>query len=131
MADIPDAELEQLRNEAAAGKTAAEALDKSQQDLEAARAQGVTALTDALRSANADLPADAIAGATIDEVNASVARARSIAEHVKSAAPAPAPAATQPTTAGQASAPARTEPTAPEGLRGTERIRAALNAKKE
>ena len=131
---IDDNELATLRAAAEAGTSAAAALEQSQRDLEAARAQGVTAVTDALRSANPDLPADAIAGATIDEVNASAARARAIAQHVLAAAAAATPpggaTTPPPATAGQASAPPRTTGI-DAGLRGTERIRAALNAKKE
>jgi hypothetical protein len=131
---IDDTELATLRANAEAGTAAAAALEQSQRDLEAARAAGVSAVTDALRAANADLPADAIAGATIEEVNASAARARAIAQHVLGAAAAatPPPSTTTPplATAGQASAPPRTTGI-DAGLRGTERIRAALNAAKK
>jgi len=127
MPDISDEQLAALQAKADAGDSAAAALEKATADIETTRSEGVTALIEAQRAAHPDLPPDAIAGATIAEVNAAVTRATSIAEHVKANTPPP----TQPNpaaTAGQASAPVRGPAPAPEGLRALTRIRHGLES---
>ena len=130
MAEIEDTQLANLRAQAEAGASAAAALEQATANIETERAAGVAALTDALRAAHADLPPDAISGATLAEVNASLTHARSIADHVRAAAAAAGATnatAASAASAGQASAPARTIAQAPDNVRGLRRIAFALN----
>jgi hypothetical protein len=64
----------------------------------------VSKYLDAVRLANSELPGDVIAGSTIDEIDASVEKAKAIAESVKKAIEAQLREATVP-----AGAPARGE----------------------
>lgn len=75
----------------------------------------------ALKSANPDLPEQAFAGDSINDIQSNVANARAIAEHVTSnQAPAPpAPPATPP-------APGSNRTPEPSNLRGADRVREAL-----
>lgn len=128
MPEIDQAELDRLTAAAEAGTIAAAALDAAT----AREAAAVAAYADQLRNANPNLPADAIAGNTIEDLNAARDRAAAIAQHAldqaqASAPPAPAP---PPATAAQAAAPPRSEPNPYEGLRGAERVRAGINAQK-
>jgi hypothetical protein len=130
MPEIEQAELDRLIAAGEAGATAAAALDAATQR----EAAATGALADTLRAANPDLPPEAIAGTSAAELTASVTSARAIATAAVAAHTAANPPATTPVipaTAGQASAPARTEPKPAEGLRGAERIRAALNDAKK
>lgn len=132
MPEITDEELEQLRKRAEAGDSAAAALEKSQQDLEAANQTAAatrTALLDTVRKANPTIPAELIDGDTPEAITASVDRAQELVKTIvdtnKPAEPAPRPAGAN------AAAPTRTPAAPPEGLRGADRIRHGLNQMKE
>jgi hypothetical protein len=123
MADEPTPE-----EQAAAAAAAAAASAATAEQLTAANAQ-ITALTDdlrgALKIANPDLPETSFAGETADAVKTSVAAARAVADHIKASAP---PATTPATVTPPAIAAMRTDlTTPPDGIKGVDRIRFALN----
>lgn len=88
------------------------------------------ALRAALAANNPDIPAAAIAGETLADIQGSIAAARVIADHAKAQAAAPAPSApaTPPAPAAPPAtpAPARSDNNAVTGLRALDRIRAGL-----
>ena len=141
MAEIPDADLAALQARAAAGDTAAAALEAAQTRLAAATAQAaagagaVEALLATTRQANPTVPPDLISGATPEEITASATRAQATVKAVLeanqaaagAAATAPGAAATAP--AAGAGAPTRSPAQIPEGLRGAARIRFGLEPK--
>jgi len=91
--------------------------------LKDAHAKAVAKYLDAIKLANSNLPADVIAGATIDEIDASVAKAKAIAESVKKVLEAQAKEARVP-----AGAPTRGEISL-EGLSPREKIAAGIQQK--
>ena len=126
---MDDTELADLQARAAAGDSAAAALEKAQETIgqlqpAAARADAATAaLLDTTRAANPTIPAELIAGDTPEAITASLATATATVAKVRELNPAPT-ASTVPGTG--AGAPPRTnEP--PAGLRGVTRITYALN----
>jgi len=132
MPDIDDTELANLRAKAEAADSSAAALEQTQQLLTAATETNLAATNDFLeqaRAANPDIPADAIAGDTIAAIKASTTAARQIADAVKASSATTTPTPTPITS--QAAAPPRTPAAVPEGTRGADRIRFALNNAKE
>jgi len=85
-----------------------------------ARAQAVTKYLDAVRAANSTIPRDIIAGGTIEDIDASVEKAQSIASAVRQSLEAEAKEAKVP-----AGAPARGEISL-EGLTPREKIAAGI-----
>jgi len=99
--DATIAELQAQLNEARkASETAAGELTQ----LKDVHSKAVSKYLEAVRLANSELPADVIAGSTIDEIDASIEKARAIAQSVKKAIEAQLREATVP-----AGAPARGE----------------------
>jgi len=108
-------------------------LSKAQQTAESLRAEGVAIFEardqaiskylDAVRLTNPTIPQDIIAGSTIEEIDASVQKAKAIAESVKASIEAQAKEAKVP-----AGAPTRGE-ISPEGLSPREKIAAGIQQK--
>ena len=105
-----------------------------QEQLAQAQARNMELETAAIRAANPDLPDAAFAGGDLAAIQASVATARAVADHVReqtvangaatpaaAAAAVAAAAAATPTGAG-----AQRTPPAPEGLKGIDRIKFGL-----
>jgi methylaspartate ammonia-lyase len=114
------AELKASLSEATQGSEAA-AAELAQ--VKEANAQAVAKYLDAVRLANPTIPQDIIAGDTIEEIDASLAKATTIAESVKASLEAQAKEAKVP-----AGAPPRGEISL-EGLTPREKIAAGLNQK--
>jgi hypothetical protein len=86
MADIPHNELDALRQRADAADSAIAASQQA-----AARADAaVEAARTFARAANSDLPEQAFAGDTIEDLQRSIDGARAVADHVRAQTPAPA-----------------------------------------
>jgi hypothetical protein len=118
--DATIAELQAQLNELNKAK---EATAGELNQLKDVHSKAVSKYLDAVRLANSELPADVIAGSTIDEIDASVQKAIAIAESVKKAIEAQAREATVP-----AGAPARGGISV-EGLSPREKIAAGLQQK--
>ena len=113
-------ELEASLSEA---KTASEAVAAELSQVKEANVQAVSKYLDVVRSANPTIPQDVIVGATIEEIDASLAKATNIAEAVKSSLEAQAKETKVP-----AGAPTRTEISV-EGLSPREKIAAGIQQK--
>ena len=118
--DARIAELEASLSEAKQGSEAAAAGLASVKE---ANAQAVAKYIDAIRAANPTIPQDIIAGDAIEEIDASVEKAQSIASAVKASLEAQAKEAKVP-----AGAPARGEISL-EGLSPREKIAAGIQQK--
>jgi len=118
--DARIAELEASLSEAKQGSEAAAAELASVKE---ANAQAVAKYIDAIRAANPTIPQDIIAGDAIEEIDASVEKAQSIASAVKASLEAQAKEAKVP-----AGAPARGEISL-EGLSPREKIAAGIQQK--
>jgi len=128
MPEITDEELSTLRDQAArADHLAAEVerltpLASEADTLRTQTNEATEAARAAIIAANPTIPADLITGASITEINASLAAAQAIANRLAEAAgKGPLGFATGGTQ--------RQPAAAPEGIRGAERIRWALNNK--
>lgn len=127
MPEIPDDELASLRSRAEAADSAAAAATQAAADADAARAAltaGITRYRDTLRAAHPTIPADAIDGASFDDVDASATRARAIAEAAIAAQPKPAA-----TPAVSPAAGARTATTDTDGMSPFQKVSAGLAAR--
>jgi len=118
--DTRIAELEASLSEAKSGSEAAAAELASAKE---ANAQAVSKYLDAVRTANSTIPQDIIAGDTIEDIDASLAKATTIAESVKANLEAQAKEAKVP-----AGAPTRGEISL-EGLTPREKIAAGIQQK--
>jgi len=114
------AELEASLSEA---KTGSEAAAAELTQVKEANAQAVSKYLDVVRAANSTIPQDIIAGDTIEEIDASLAKAHTIAESVKANLEAQAKEAKVP-----AGAPTRGEISV-EGLTPREKIAAGIQQK--
>jgi len=114
------AELEASLSEA---KTGSEAAAAELTQVKEANAQAVSKYLDVVRAANSTIPQDIIAGDTIEEIDASLAKATTIAESVKANLEAQAKEAKVP-----AGAPTRGEISV-EGLTPKEKIAAGIQQK--
>ena len=109
-----------LQNQLSEAKNAAESLRAEGAAISKSRDQAVSKYLEAARLANPNLPPDVIAGSTIEEIDASLARASTIAESVKKVLEAQAKEAKVP-----AGAPTRGEISL-EGLSPREKIAAGV-----
>ena len=113
-------ELEASLSEA---KTASEAVAAELSQVKEANVQAVSKYLDVVRSANPAIPQDVIVGDTIEDIDAALAKAVTIAESVKSSLEAQAKETKVP-----AGAPPRTEISV-EGLSPREKIAAGIQQK--
>jgi chromosome segregation ATPase len=117
-----DTLIADLQAQLSEAKKGSEAAAAELTNLKDAHTKAVTKYLDAVKLANSSLPGDVIAGTTIDEIDASVAKARTIAESVKKTLEAQAREAKVP-----AGAPARGEISL-EGLSPREKIAAGITS---
>ena len=118
-----DAAIAELQNHLSEAKQASEAVNTELAHVKEAHSKAVNKYLDAVKLANPTLPADVIAGDTIEAIDASVARALSIAGAVKASLEAEAKQARVP-----AGAPPRAEISL-EGLSPREKIVAGIQQK--
>ncbi|MGQ9676546.1 MAG: hypothetical protein ACUVX1_12865 [Chloroflexota bacterium] len=118
-----DARIAELEASLSEAKKASEATTTELSQLKQAHEQAVAKYLDAVRLANPTIPAEVIAGTTIAEIDASVDKAKAIADSVKKTLEAQAKEAKVP-----AGAPARGQISL-EGLSPREKIAAGLTQK--
>jgi hypothetical protein len=118
-----DDRIAALEAELSEAKTGSEAAAAELASVKEARSQAVAKYLDAVRLANPTIPQDIIAGDTIEEIDASLAKATTIAESVKASLEAQAKEAKVP-----AGAPPRGEISV-EGLSPREKIAAGIQQK--
>jgi chromosome segregation ATPase len=116
-----DATIADLQAKLEQANQGTEALTAEKASLSDALTTAVTKYLDAVKLANPTIPGDVITGSTIDEIDASVAKATTIAESVKKSLEAQAKEAKVP-----AGAPPRTEINI-EGLSPREKIAAGIS----
>ena len=115
-----DALIADLQNQLSEAKKGSEAVTTELTQLKDVHSKAVAKYLSAVKVANSTIPGDVIAGSTIEEIDASVAKALSIAESVKKALEAQAKEAKVP-----AGAPPRGEISL-EGLSPREKIAAGI-----
>ena len=118
-----DALIADLQNQLSEAKKGSEAVTTELTQLKDVHSKAVAKYLSAVKVANSTIPGDVIAGSTIEEIDASVAKALSIAESVKKALEAQAKEAKVP-----AGAPPRGEISL-EGLSPREKIAAGIQQK--
>ena len=118
-----DARIAELEAELSEVKQGSEAVTAELAQVKEAHSQAISKYLDAVRLANPTIPQDIIAGDTIEDIDASLARATTIAESVKASLKAQAKEAKVP-----AGAPPRTEISL-EGLSPREKIAAGIQQK--
>ena len=118
-----DTRIAALEAELSEAKQGSEAAAAELASVKEANAQAVAKYIDAIRAANPTIPQDIIAGDTIEDIDASLARAATIAESVKASLEAQAREARVP-----AGAPPRGEINL-EGLSPREKIAAGIQQK--
>lgn len=115
-----DARIAELESSLREVKKGSEAAAAELAQVKEANVQAVSKYLDIVRSANPTIPQDAIVGGTIEEIDAALAKATTIAESVKASLEAQAKQTKVP-----AGAPARTEISV-EGLSPREKIAAGI-----
>ena len=120
--DEKDALIADLQNQLSESKQVVESLRAEGAAISEVRDQAVSKYLDAARALNPAIPKDVIVGQTIEEIDASVTKALSIAESVKKALEAQAKEAKIP-----AGAPTRSEISL-EGLSPREKIAAGITS---
>ena len=118
-----DTRIAALEAELSEVKQGSEAVTAELAQVKEAHSQAISKYLDAVRLANPTIPQDIIAGDTIEDIDASLARATTIAESVKASLEAQAKEAKVP-----AGAPPRTEISL-EGLSPREKIAAGIQSK--
>ena len=118
-----DARIAELEAQLGEAKKGSEATTAELTRAKEAHTKAVAKYLDAVKLANTSLPGDVLAGATIEEIDASVARAQAIAESVKKSIEAQARQTRVP-----AGAPPRSEISL-EGLSPREKIAAGIQQK--
>jgi hypothetical protein len=118
-----DTRIAALESELSEAKTGSEAAAAELAQVKEAHGQAVAKYLDAVRAANPTIPQDIITGDTIEDIEASLAKATTIAESVKANLEAQAKEAKVP-----AGAPTRTEISV-EGLSPREKIAAGIQQK--
>ena len=118
-----DTRIAALEAELSEAKQGSEAVTAELAQVKEAHSQAISKYLDAVRLANPTIPQDIIAGDTIEDIDASLARATTIAESVKASLEAQAKEAKVP-----AGAPPRTEISL-EGLSPREKIAAGIQQK--
>jgi len=115
-----EAEVQRLTTDVEALKAESSKATETATQLQTELAEAVAKYRQSVVGSNPQIPEDLIQGSTIEEIEASLVKAKSLVEKVKAGIEAQAQAATVP-----AGAPARTS-TPPEGLSSREKIRFAL-----
>jgi len=118
-----DARIAELESSLSEVKKGSEAAASELAQVKEANVQALSKYLDVVRSANPTIPQDAIVGETIEEIDAALAKATTIAESVKASLEAQAKQTKVP-----AGAPARTEISV-EGLSPREKIAAGIHQK--
>jgi chromosome segregation ATPase len=118
-----DDRIASLESSLSEAKQGSEAVAAELAQVKEANIQAVSKYLDVVRSANPNIPQDIIAGDTIEDIDASLAKAITIAESVKSSLEAQAKETKVP-----AGAPTRTEISV-EGLTPREKIAAGIQQK--
>jgi chromosome segregation ATPase len=118
-----DNRITELESSLSEANTASEALAAELSQVKEANVQAVSKYLDVVRSANPTIPQDVIVGDTIENIDAALAKAVTIAESVKSSLEAQAKETRVP-----AGAPTRTE-ISTEGLSPREKIAAGIQQK--
>ena len=118
-----DARIAAMESSLSEVKKGSEAAASELAQVKEANVQALSKYLDVVRSANPTIPQDAIVGETIEEIDAALAKATTIAESVKASLEAQAKQTKVP-----AGAPARTEISV-EGLSPREKIAAGIHQK--